>query len=335
MEARLFAEGTRSASEPIKETAAAHLVTAVVTADPGDTVAMTILRLAEDDHALADPIWVLDIAGRLAGVVPLTDLVAAERGALMRTLMHPPPPAVRPAVDQEKIAALAHAERISTVPVADAFGRFLGAVPPLAIIDVLKREHEEDLRRMFGITEAANNATVALELPPWRRVVNRLPWLLVGLAGSMLAAVVVARFEAVLHAQLAIAFFVPAIVYLADAIGTQTEAVAVRGLSLEHAPLGRLLASEVATGAMLGAILGILALPLSVLLFGDVDLGLAVALAIVAAGSVATAVGLVFPWLLSHWGCDPAYGSGPVATIVQDVLSLVIYFVTASLLLGP
>lgn len=321
-------------SEPIKETAAAHLVTRVATASPGDTVAMTIMSLTAAEHALADPIWVLDLAGRLAGVVPLADLVAAERGAALHTLMRPPPAAVGPGVDQEKIAALAHTLRVSTVPVADERGRFLGAVPPLAIIDVLKREHEEDLRRMFGITEAANHATAALEMPPWRRVRNRLPWLLVGLAGSMLAAVVVARFEGVLEAQLAVAFFVPAIVYLADAIGTQTEAVAVRGLSLEHQPLGRLLAGEVATGALLGALLGALALPLSVLLFGDLGLGIAVAISIFAAGAVATAVGLLFPWLLSRLGYDPAYGSGPVATIVQDLLSLLIYFVTVSILLG-
>jgi magnesium transporter len=36
-------------------------------------------------------------------------------------------------------------------------------------------------------------------------------------------------FETVLSTHLALAFFVPALVYLADAIGTQTESVAVRG----------------------------------------------------------------------------------------------------------
>jgi magnesium transporter len=37
--------------------------------------------------------------------------------------------------------------------------------------------------------------------------------------------------------------------------------------------------------------------------------------------------------LLARFGRDPAFGSGPIATIVQDVLSLVIYFALASLLL--
>lgn len=58
------------------------------------------------------------------------------------------------------------------------------------------------------------------------------------------------------------------------------------------------------------------------------------ALAIVVAGSVAVGVGLLFPWLLSRFGFDPAYGSGPVATIIQDVLSLLAYFGIALWLVG-
>jgi magnesium transporter len=147
-----------------------------------------------------------------------------------------------------------------------------------------------------------------------------------GLAGSLLAAGVVASFEEALAAYVAIAFFIPVIVYLADAIGTQTEAVAVRALSLNRMPLMHLLAGEVATGALIGAALGLLALPAAWLFTGDARLAMAVALAIAMAGTIATSIGLLLPWLLSRVGWDPAYGSGPVATVIQDVLSLIVYF---------
>jgi magnesium transporter len=39
------------------------------------------------------------------------------------------------------------------------------------------------------------------------------------------------------------------------------------------------------------------------------------------------------PWLLTRLGRDPAFGSGPIATIVQDVLSLAVYFLIAQALL--
>lgn len=222
--------------------------------------------------------------------------------------------------------ALARKHGIVAIPVTDAEGRLLGVVPPQAMLDVLHREHAEDLHRLAGIVHTSDHAREALETSPWRRVMSRMPWLLVGLVGSMLAAGIMSRFEGVLQRNVMVAFFVPAIVYLADAIGTQTEAVAVRGLSLSHRPLGRLLAGELATGAMIGLGLGILALPFVMLGTGDPRLAAAVAIAIFAAGSVAAFVGLIFPWLLSRAGWDPAYGSGPVATVLQDMLSLVVYF---------
>jgi magnesium transporter len=134
------------------------------------------------------------------------------------------------------------------------------------------------------------------------------------------------RFEAGLATLPAIAFFVPGLVYLADAIGTQTEAVAVRGLSLSGTPLLHLLAGEVRTGLLIGALLALFIGPAAWIAYGNGRLALAVALAVAAAGAVAAMLGLLLPWLLQRAGKDPAYGSGPLATIVQDVLSLLIYF---------
>jgi len=47
----------------------------------------------------------------------------------------------------------------------------------------------------------------------------------------------------------------------------------------------------------------------------------------------ATTIGLLLPWLFQRMGSDPALGSGPVATIIQDVLSLVIYFAIATIIM--
>jgi magnesium transporter len=125
---------------------------------------------------------------------------------------------------------------------------------------------------------------------------------------------------------------VPAIVYLADAIGTQTEAAAVRGISLSQAPLKSLLIGELRTGLLIGVALGAILFPVVTLAFGNVRLAVAVSLAVVVAGAFATTLGLLLPWSLSWMGKDPAFGSGPVGTIIQDVLSLIIYFCIANLL---
>jgi magnesium transporter len=67
--------------------------------------------------------------------------------------------------------------------------------------------------------------------------------------------------------------------------------------------------------------------------FGDPRLAAAVAISLVFASAVAASIGLLLPWFLQRLGRDPAFGSGPVATIIQDVLSLLIYFVTVGALL--
>jgi magnesium transporter len=183
-----------------------------------------------------------------------------------------------------------------------------------------------------GILGKSEAAKAALTASPYRRALYRLPWLLVGMAGSAIATATMVRFEAQIAANIAVAFFIPAIVYLADAVGTQTEAVAVRGLSLTGADLPPLLAGEVGTGVLIGMTLGSIAYPIVWFTFGNAALAATVALALVVAGSVAATIGFLLPWSFAKLGYDPALGSGPVGTVVQDVLSLLIYFFVASIL---
>lgn len=63
-----------------------------------------------------------------------------------------------------------------------------------------------------------------------KRLVHRLPWLGIGLLGAMVSAWMVGAAEEELSRTVTVAFFLPAIVYMADAVGTQTEVLAVRGL---------------------------------------------------------------------------------------------------------
>jgi magnesium transporter len=303
----------------------------VPTARPEDVARDILDDLRGRKFELAEAVYVLDAAGRLIGVAPMATLLGAEGGSPLGAFAKPAG-SVRHDADREMVAAIARRAGVSSVPVASTDGRFLGVVPATGIIEVLSREHEEDINRLAGILHSENDARSALEASWLSRACARLPWLLVGLAGSLLAAAVVSKFESAIREQVALAFFVPAIVYLADAIGTQTEAVAVRGLSLVHRPFWRMLAAELGAGVAMGSTLGALAAPAAYLLGGPA-LALVVAISVVVAGSLAATIGLALPWLLSRIGRDPAYGSGPLATVIQDVLSLIVYFGTASLLL--
>jgi magnesium transporter len=312
------------------ETAARHLARRVPTAAPDSSAGEARERLAGTAWDATELVCLVDAGGRLAGIVPLARLLGAPAEALLATLALATTPSVPPDADQERVASVALRHGVSAVPVTDAAGRLLGVVPAQALLEVLRHEHAEDLHRLAGVAHESMQARDALEAAPLLALGQRLPWLLVGLAGSALTALLMASFEAELNARVTIAFFVPGLVYLADAIGTQTEAIVVRGLSLEHAPIRRLLLGELGTGLLLGLVLGALCALGALVWLRDAPLALAVGIALTAAGGVATTIGLALPWALARLGRDPAFGSGPLATVIQDVLSIAIYFATVT-----
>lgn len=321
-------------SRPLRhgETAAHYIVGGAPRARPEQTVAEVLDSLRQRHHETLDILCVVDPDEVLLGVVPVARLLALPVGAEVAEAMESGYPRVPPDMDQERVASLALHHALTSLPVIDQAGRLLGVVPPAALLRILRREHVEDIHRLAGITRETHRAREAIESPPIRRARHRLPWLVVGMAGSMAATLVMASFEQTLSANLAIAFFIPGLVYLADAIGTQSEAVAVRGLSLSHSRLGRLVGGEVRTGLIIGLVLGAITIPAVWVAFGDGRLAIAVALALFVAGGIATSIGLLLPWVLGRLGSDPAYGSGPLATILQDVLSLLVYFTVVQLI---
>jgi magnesium transporter len=168
-------------------------------------------------------VYVIGEHGELAGTLSVTKLFAMKEEEPIASHLQRPLVTVRSDEDQERLALAAIRHGLTCVPVADASGRFLGIVPASALLRVLHHEHVEDIDRLAGILRQTEHAAHALEEPPSRRVRERLPWLLVGFAGSALATLIVATFQVALEQRIAVAFFIPGIVYLADAIGTQTE----------------------------------------------------------------------------------------------------------------
>lgn len=315
------------------ETAGRYLLASVPRARSDQTIDEVIVDVTTRKYDCLDVICVLDANECLFGVMPITGLFALPRETIIGSVAHRTFPKVHATTGQERMASLALHHSLSAIPVIDANDRLLGIVPSAALLHILRLEHEKDIHRFAGITWEENRAREAIEQSPLRRLRFRLPWLLFGLLGSVLATFIMARFETALSTRPSIAFFVPGLVYLADAIGTQAEAVAVRGLSLSHAGLGFLIGGEIRTGILIGLVLAALTFPCVWLAFGDVYLALAVASALVVAGGIATTIGLFLPWLLERLGSDPAYGSGPLATIIQDLLSLLTYFIIVSALI--
>jgi magnesium transporter len=248
-------------------------------------------------------------------------------------IMEPEHEAVRYGDDQEQVAVLAMELNMIVVPVVDDDEKLIGAVPPEALLKILRAEHMEDLERLAGIAPHEHGPAVALRAPLFDRFRRRLPWLVFGLLASSVITFIMVGFEQSLSANVAVAFFVPALIYIAGAIGTQAVSVAVRSLSVDDIPIAELLKDELVVGTAIGASLGLISFILVFVAFGDGILAVAVGLAVLGGGTVSAMVGFGLPWVFKHFGSDPALGSGPICTIIQDVSSLLIFFVLVGALI--
>jgi magnesium transporter len=305
-----------------------HSTVQVPIASPGETVADLRGSMVGRSFDLVDEAVVVD-DGRLVGIVSLSRLLEGAEDGRVEDLMDAEPVVLRPGASEEAAAWEMVQRQQRNLAIVDGGRRFVGLIPSHRLLGRLLAEHDEDAARLGGYLASSGRARLAAEEPIPRRLLHRLPWLLIGLIGAMASAVIVGAFEAQLDQKVLLAFFVPAVVYMADAVGTQTETVLIRGMSADI-DMRRVVRREMLTGVLIGAFIGAAFYPFALIGWGDSDVALAVGLALAASCSIATSVATILPRLLARFGSDPAYGSGPLATIVQDLLSIAVYLAIAT-----
>ncbi len=315
-----------------KGTAGWHAAPAVPTAAPGERVDAVLAQMRGRHYDSAAVVAVCT-DGRLVGLATMERLLAAPADATVEQVMDPNPPVVAPGTDQEMAASMAVQHGEPGLAVVDADGRFAGLIPPQRLLTVLLEERHSDLARMGGFMLSTTSARQAsIESVP-RRLWHRLPWLLVGLAGAIAAAAIVGGFESELQHHVLVAFFIPGVVYLADAVGTQTEALVIRGQSV-GVGVRRIAGRELTTGLLVGVLIAAASYPLVLFGWHDPKVAAVVSVALLGSCTIASSVAMALPWLLQRLGKDPAFGAGPLATVIQDLLSIVIYFSAAVIILG-
>ena len=295
-------------------------------ARPADTAGQVREALTTRSYESAANVAVLD-EGKLVGIAPIEALLAAQPDVDVITLADLDPPTVEAEATRE-VAASRLAEARGALGVVDRDGGFVGLIPAQRMLTVLLAEHEEDLARIGGFQAGSGRAHQAAEESISRRLRHRLPWLMVGAVGAMFSALVIGAFEDELDRKVVLAFFVPAVVYLAAAVGTQTQAILIRGMSV-GVTVRQIAARELLTGTIAGAIVAAFSAPFALIFFGDGKVALALGLALLASCAAATAIAMALPWVFQRFGMDPAFGSGPLATVLQDLLSIGVYLAIA------
>ena len=155
-----------------------------------------------------------------------------------------------------------------------------------------------------------------------------------GALGGIIIASIVTLFEGVLNAMISLASFVPVMVFLSDAAGTQSETLIVRGLALEpRLSRGTYMIREFLVAIALASVCGVLVAMVAFLGWGSPALGVIVGLSMFLSMISAVLISTSLPFLFKRLEFDPAFATGPLATMVSDGATVALYFVAASLML--
>ncbi len=162
----------------------------------------------------------------------------------------------------------------------------------------------------------------------------RVPALLIGLVLGLLLSFLTSRFEEVLSTNIEVAFFIPFIVYMAAAVGAQTQTIYTRDLRTGKANFQKYLVKETLLGFFLALASALIVAVITLLWFHSTKLTLAVSLGMFGTIVLAPLVALIVTELLQLEKTDPAVSGGPIATVIQDALSILIYgFIASAILL--
>ena len=318
------------------ESAGRKMVNNVPTALPEERISDMRKRLFEKagDFETINYVYILSPKGELIGTLSLKDIFQKPEETKIEDLMTRNVARVRPSTDQERVAILALKHNIKAVPVVNKENLFLGVVPSDVILEILHSEDIEDILRFAGISKRGAILTETTKSSVRVSAQIRLPWLIFGLFGGLFAAQIVNFFEGSLKNHFILAAFIPLIVYMADAVGVQAQTLFIRSLALDsRLEIKKYFFKEIKISFVIALILGILLALISFFWFGLFSLGLALGISLFLTVICAGIIAVLIPWILQNLKKDPAIGSGPFATIVRDILSLLLYFSVASLML--
>lgn len=300
-----------------------------------------IRRRKNGSDLVITTVYVTDETRHLLGVLPLSSLITAEPDSLMEELLKGEEPVtVRTHHDQEKAARLLQQMDVVELPVLDREDRLVGILTVDDAMDVIREEVTDDMYDKVGLvdlTRRESDRSFALLNGSFLHVLAvRVPFLLITLAGGMLAGAVIDAFEEILEAVVATAIFIPVIMDMGGNVGTQSSTILTRGMVLGQINMRRFTRQwlrEVSHGAGMGVILGALGGFIAALWQGMPELGYAVGISLALTITIGIALGFLVPWVLIKLGFDQAAGADPIITTVKDMSGLVIYFASVSFFL--
>jgi magnesium transporter len=304
------------------------ILTSDITADE----AIKQIRTELKDKEIPYYAYIVDQDDILVGVLSLRDLLVLQPGARLREAIGDQNLiTVAYDADREEVARVIGRYNLMALPVVDYEGRLLGVISHDDVIDIIQELASEDMLGMVGAGQDENTDT-----PWWDSVKMRLPWLLVNMLNSTLAAGVVYLFDGTIAQMAILAVFMPMVANQAGNTGQQALAVIIRQLAVERFSRRKAWTAvlrEGKIGLANGLILGVLVAAAVFFFTRNGELTGVMVLALMLDMVLGAFAGASRPLVLKELGRDPAQASSIFLTAITDGAGFFLFLGLATLLL--
>lgn len=286
-----------------------------------------------------DTIFVTDNDKKLIGYVDLKQLIITRGNKLISDIMSDDYQFVYELDTIEKAIQTVRDYDRNSIPVLDQQHRVIGIVTADDIFEEIVESTEDDYEKLALISDFDPDSSAM------RRSLQRLPWLLTAVVLNLITASFLSIFEATLVQIAALILFQPTILGMSGNIGTQSLAVTILGLHLkeidDRKTSKKHIFREMTIALINSLILALIAFSYVYIFLTLVPTGsqtpfeiarvvfTAVSISMFSAGSM----GVFVPMLFNRLGIDPSAASGPIMATVNDIVTLVIYFGVATLMI--
>ncbi len=268
-------------------------------------------------------VYVVNNAGVLKGVLSLKDIILNRTSKSIENIYEKDVISVKASMPDNEVANLMSKYDLIALPVVDNLGRLVGRITVDDVIDIAREEADKDYQMMSGLAEEvefSDNLT--------RQVRARLPWLIIGLIGGILGAVVIGTYEEELAINPTMAFFLPLIAAMGGNVGVQSSAIIVQGLannSLGVKKISSRLLRELSGAIIMGTVCSLLLFGFNYFNGNSQALTFAASTALLTVMVFASIFGTLIPLLLDKAKIDPALATGPFITTLNDIIGLFCY----------
>lgn len=268
-------------------------------------------------------IYVIDNEKKLKGVLSLKKLILNPTNTKISNIYETDVNKVYTNTRQEEVAEIMDKYDLVAIPVVDEIGRLQGRITFDDVIDFVRDEAEKDYQMVSGIAGDVEPGDKV-----WEVMRARFPWLLIGLLGGILGAVVLGSHEESLKRVTELAFFIPLIAAMAGNVGVQSSSIVVQSIASGVKDIetpARKIAKEVAVAVLTASIFAILIFTYNFFASGNMNLTYSVSISLFIVILFASLFGTVIPLLLNRFKIDPALATGPFITTMNDILGMMIY----------